>query len=106
MKEIDFQIEGPYGKRIWIMYLVGVPFFLFAIVFGLALAEIHWGYFLASVLISEIVFRIVYISNFNKLCFKFKGFPTWTFLRKMAIYETILVVIWYGAFKLIYLVYD
>lgn len=102
MRELDLSVEKPYGKRIWVLFAVGLPFFLAAIFFGLLLTEIHWGYFWASILIAEPVFRAGYVSTFNRLCFKFKSFPRWVFVRRMVVYELLLTAIWYGAFKLVY----
>jgi len=106
MKEIDLRIESSYGKRAWTIFFVGLPFYFSAILFGLALREIHWGYFWASLLIAEPVFRAIYVSAFNKLCFKFKEFPVWVFARKIVVYELALILIWYGAFKLVYAVHS
>jgi len=102
MKELDLSLERPYGKRMWVLFVAGLPFYLVAIFFGLLLKEIHWGYFWGSILIAEPVFRAIYVTTFNQLCFKFKGFPVWVFVRKIAVYELILAGVWYAAFKGIY----
>jgi len=106
MKELDLRLERPYGKKMWVLFAVGLPFYLAAIFFGLLLKEIHWAYFWGSVLIAEPVFRAIYVSTFNKLCFKFKSFPVWGFVRRIAVYELILTAVWYGAFKVVYVLHS
>jgi len=76
MKEIDLRVEGVFSKRVWVLYLVGLPFFLSAIMLGLILdSEFHPALFLVVVFISEPLFIIIYVSTYKSIQ---GGRPCWS----------------------------